>query len=218
MYNAHTPLPRSSITKGSKVLANPWAMKKFNGTFWGRLNAREYEKVDGSHFLSDSIAAQWPTPSPYILSSHYCEWIPLGLQSLNCWRSFSLVQIWEWWEPVYWSSWWIGRMVSRQCGSENECTFVRNQASSILFFFKHSRSASHVTYVQSKANSCMYFACNGDNQVVLVASVNAVMILGPPAVLNRHNMSLRVHSLAYAMGCSQNMSEASWLCIEMTLA
>ena len=47
----------------SKVCTTTWAIKtKSNGTFRGRLNARGYEQVDGSHYMADSIAAPVPNP------------------------------------------------------------------------------------------------------------------------------------------------------------
>ena len=51
-------LMRDLLPKGVKGLTTTWAIKlKSNGTCRGRLNARGYEQVNGSHYASDSIAA-----------------------------------------------------------------------------------------------------------------------------------------------------------------
>jgi hypothetical protein len=61
--NALTAVPRSSLPKGAKVLTTTWAMKqKLNGTHRGRLKARGYDQIDGSHYASDSIAAPVTNP------------------------------------------------------------------------------------------------------------------------------------------------------------
>ena len=62
-YNALTPVPRSSIPMGLKLLTTNWAFKmKLNGTCRGRLNARGYEQVDGHHYALDSIATPLTNP------------------------------------------------------------------------------------------------------------------------------------------------------------
>jgi hypothetical protein len=62
-YNALTAVLRRLLPKGAKVLMTTWAMKlKLNGIWRGRLNARGYEQVDGSHYASDSIAAPVTIP------------------------------------------------------------------------------------------------------------------------------------------------------------
>ena len=54
---------RDLLPKGAKVLTTRWAMKlKSNGTCRGRLNAKEYRQVDGSRYVSDSIAASVTNP------------------------------------------------------------------------------------------------------------------------------------------------------------
>ena len=62
-YKALTLVLHSSLPKGAKVLTTMWAMKmKSNGTCRGRLNACGYEQVDGSHYVSDSIAMSVTNP------------------------------------------------------------------------------------------------------------------------------------------------------------
>ena len=58
-----------------------WTMKlKSNGTWRGRLNACGYEQVDGSHYVSDSIAA--PVTNPITVQ------IIIMLYCMNCtWTS-----------------------------------------------------------------------------------------------------------------------------------
>ena len=72
-YDALTPVPRSSIPKGSKVLTTRWAFKmKSNGTCRGRLNTRGYEQVEGSHYASDFIAA--PVTNPITVRTVLMLW------------------------------------------------------------------------------------------------------------------------------------------------
>ena len=55
---AVTPVPRSEVPVGSKIMTSTWAMKKkTNGKLRGRLNARGYEQVDGEHYHAENIAA-----------------------------------------------------------------------------------------------------------------------------------------------------------------
>ena len=57
-FGAVTPVPRSEVPAGSKIMTTTWAMKKkTNGKFRGRLNARGYEQVDGQHYHSENTAA-----------------------------------------------------------------------------------------------------------------------------------------------------------------
>jgi hypothetical protein len=65
-YDALTPVPRSSLPKGSMVLTTIWATKKtLNETFQGRLNTRSYKQVDRSHHMVDSITT--PVTNPITL-------------------------------------------------------------------------------------------------------------------------------------------------------
>ena len=73
MYNALTHVPRSSISKGLKVLTTTWAFKmKLNGTHRGRLNVRGYEQVDGCHYTADSIAT--PVTNPITVRTVLMQW------------------------------------------------------------------------------------------------------------------------------------------------
>ena len=51
-------VPKDKLPKGSKVLANTWAMKpKANGDYRARLNARGFEQKEGDHYDPDNISA-----------------------------------------------------------------------------------------------------------------------------------------------------------------
>ena len=57
-FGAVTPVPRSAVPVGSKIMTSTWAMKKkTNGKLRGRLNARGYEQVEGQHYTAQNIAA-----------------------------------------------------------------------------------------------------------------------------------------------------------------
>jgi hypothetical protein len=53
-----TPVPKSEVPVGAKVLTSTWAMKKkANGTFRARLNGRGFEQVPGIHYDPKFLAA-----------------------------------------------------------------------------------------------------------------------------------------------------------------
>jgi hypothetical protein len=53
-----TPVPKSEVPVGAKVLTSSWAKKKkANGTFRARLNDRGFEQVPGIHYDPKSLAA-----------------------------------------------------------------------------------------------------------------------------------------------------------------
>jgi hypothetical protein len=53
-----TPVLKSEVPGGAKVLTSTWAMKKkANGTFRARLNGRGFEQVPGIHYDPKSLAA-----------------------------------------------------------------------------------------------------------------------------------------------------------------
>ena len=63
-FNVVTVVPRSQLPKDAKVMSTTWAMKKkTNGKRRGRLNARGYEQLEGTHYHSDSIAAPVTNPN-----------------------------------------------------------------------------------------------------------------------------------------------------------
>ena len=94
-YSALMPVPWSSLPQGSKVLTTMWAMKmKSNGTYHGRLNARGYEQVDGSHYTSDSIAMPVTNPIKVrIILMLFCMNLT-WMSNHQCGRSFSTRKIW----------------------------------------------------------------------------------------------------------------------------
>jgi hypothetical protein len=47
-----------------------------------------------------------------------------------------------------------------------------------------------MTYKQSKADPCLYFAWIGGEMVVFVAWVNGIMVLGPPSLVEQVHRDL----------------------------
>lgn len=76
---------RSFLSKGSEVLMTSWAMKlKYNGTPRGRHNARGYEHVNGSHYVSDNIVTPVLNPiTVQIMVMLYCMNPTLASAILN---------------------------------------------------------------------------------------------------------------------------------------
>ena len=57
-HKVWTPVKRSQVPKGAKIISTTWAMKKkANGKFRARLNARGFEQVEGVHYQKKSVAA-----------------------------------------------------------------------------------------------------------------------------------------------------------------
>jgi hypothetical protein len=53
-----SPVPKSEVPQGAKILTSTWAMKKkSNGIYRARRNARGFEQFPGVHFDPKSIAA-----------------------------------------------------------------------------------------------------------------------------------------------------------------
>ena len=52
------PLYKKDLPEGVRVITSTWACKKkSNGTYHGRLNARDFEQIAGKHFDPISTAA-----------------------------------------------------------------------------------------------------------------------------------------------------------------
>ena len=58
------------------------------------------------------------------------------------------------------------------------------------FFKTFAKHVKNMTYKQSKADPCLYFAWKDNILVVLVAWVNNVMVLGPPLLVEQFQCNL----------------------------
>ena len=125
-YNALTAIPRDLLPKGAKVLTTTWAMKqKSNGTRRGRLNARGYKQVDGSHYASDSIAAPVTNPiTVRIVLMLYCMNGTWTSANHRCRRGIPTRKVCKQRRTLYRSPRWISRMVPRRCCTTYERTVV----------------------------------------------------------------------------------------------
>ena len=57
-HKVWTPVKRSDVPRGTKIITTTWAMKKkANGTLRARINARGYEQIEGIHYQKKSVAA-----------------------------------------------------------------------------------------------------------------------------------------------------------------
>jgi hypothetical protein len=186
-YDALTAVPRSSLPKGAKVLTTTWAMKlKSNGTRRGRLNARGYEQVDGSHYASDSIAAPVTNPiTVRIVLMLYCmnrTWISAIIDVEGAFLQGHFANGEELYieVPDGFHEWYEGDVVLRM----NVPLYGTKQAA-YCFFKTFASRIKNLTYKQSKADPCLYFAWIGGEMVVFVAWVDDVMVLGPPSLVEQ---------------------------------
>jgi hypothetical protein len=186
-YDALTAVPRSSLPKGAKVLTTTWAMKlKSNGTRRGRLNARGYEQVDGSHYASDSIAAPVTNPiTVRIVLMLYCmnrTWISAIIDVEGAFLQGRFANGEELYieVPDGFHEWYEGDVVLRM----NVPLYGTKQAA-YCFFKTFASRIKNMTYKQSKADPCLYFAWIGGEMVVFVAWVDDVMVLGPPSLVEQ---------------------------------
>jgi hypothetical protein len=51
-------VPIDKIPEGTKIMTSAWAMKKSDGTYRARINARGFEQVDGEHCDQDMKSSQ----------------------------------------------------------------------------------------------------------------------------------------------------------------
>ena len=62
--NVFTVIKKSDLEPGTKIIDSTWACKKkSNGTLRGRLNARGFKQVDGTHYDGSSIHAPVTNPA-----------------------------------------------------------------------------------------------------------------------------------------------------------
>jgi len=159
---------------------------KSNGTRRGRLNARRYKQVDGSHYASDSIAAPVTNPiTMRIALMLYCmnrTWILAIIDVEGAFLQGHFVNGEELYieVPDGFHEWYEGDMVLHM----NVPLYGTKQAAH-CFFKTFALRIKHMTYKQSKADPCLYFAWKGGEMVVFVAWVDDVMVLGPPSLVEQ---------------------------------
>ena len=81
--DALTPIKRSDLPPGTKLLTTTWAMKKkSNGKFHGRLNLRGFQQVAGQHCATDSVSAPVINPhsvrislTPLAMNPKWTAWV-----------------------------------------------------------------------------------------------------------------------------------------------
>jgi hypothetical protein len=158
-YNALTAVPRDSLPKSAKVLTTTWAMKqKSNGTQRGRLNARGYEQVDGSHYASDSIAAPVTNPiTVRIVLMLYCmnkTWTSAIIDVEGAFLQGRFANGKELYieVPDGFEEWYPGDVVLRL----NVPLYGTKQAA-YCFFKTFATHIKNVNYKQSKADPCLYY-------------------------------------------------------------
>ena len=82
--------------------------------------------------------------------------------------------------PDGFHEWYEGYVVLRM----NVRLYGTKQAA-YCFFKKFALRIKNVTYKESKADPCLYFAWIGGEMIVFVAWVDDVMVLGPPSLVQQ---------------------------------
>ena len=169
------------------MLTTMWAMKmKFNGTCGGRLYARGYKQVDGKHYSSDSIAA--PVTNPITVRIVLMLWcmnpgwtsVIIDVEGAFLQGRFENGKELYMEVPEGFDEFYPSDVVLRM----NVPLYVTKQVAYCVFktFAKHVKK---MRYKQLQAGPCLYFAWADDALVVLVAWVDDVMVLGPPALVEQ---------------------------------
>ena len=132
--------------------------QKSNGTRRGRLNARGYEQVDGSHYASDSIAAPVTNPiTVRIVLMLYCmnkTWIAAIIDVEGAFLQGRFANGEELYieVPDGFQEWYPGDVVLRM----NVPLYGTKQAA-YCFFKTFAAHIKNATYKQSKADPCLYY-------------------------------------------------------------
>ena len=175
------------------MLTTTWAFKlKSNGTCRGRLNARGYEQVDGRHYASDSISAPVTNPvTVRIVLMLWCMnpgWISaiIDLQGTFLQGRFENSKELYTEVPDGFEEHFSGDLVLQM-----NVPLYRTKQTAYCFFKTFSKHVKKMKYQQIIADPCLYFAWVANALVMLVASVDDVMILGPPAMVEQVQKDLK---------------------------
>lgn len=181
-YNVVTVVKRCDIPKDAKILTTTWAMKKkANGTFRGRLNARGFEQVDGSHFFGDSIAAPVTCPSTIRTLIVLLCMNPKWVARIKDVEGAFLQGKFENGEVIYIE---VPDGMEEFYGSRSENVLLLNvpiygtKQAAHCFYKTLVKRTSERGYQRSKADPCLHFVWHNDKLGLMVSWVDDLLVLG----------------------------------------
>ena len=181
-FNAVTPVPRSQVPSGSKIMTTTWAMKKkTNGKFRGRLNARGYEQIDGKHYHAQNIAAPVTNANTVrIVVTLLCmnaKWIAEVVDVEGAFLQGKFKDGEELWIE-------IPDGMDKYYGDRKDTVLKMNVP---LYGTKQAAHCFYVTlveeikkreYKRSKADPCLYYITTAGRLSVIVSWVDDLILLG----------------------------------------
>lgn len=194
-YKVFTPVKRADLEAGAKILTTTWAMKKkTNGKFRGRLNARGYEQLEGTHYFSDSIAA--PVSNPITIRTMMTmlasnpRWEPRiidveGAFLQGRFRNGEVMycEVPDGMEPFY--------------GSRHDTVLLMNvpiygtKQAANCFYETLVKSLKENSYDRSKADPCLYFMWREGRLVIFASWVDDLFACGEPLDLDYFERDLK---------------------------
>ena len=170
---------------------------KSNGTCRGRLNARGYEQVEGSHYASDSIAA--PVTNLITVRTVLMLWCmnPRWTSAIIDVEGAFLQGHFENGEELYMEvSDGFERHYSGDVVLCMSVPIYGTKQAVYCYFKTFKRHVRNMTYTHSQADPCLYFAWGDNALVILLAWVDDIMVLGPPLLVEQVQ-----HDLEKAFTC-----------------
>jgi hypothetical protein len=150
-----TPVPKSEVPVGAKVLTSTWAMKKkANGTFRARLNGRGFEQVPGIHydpkFLAAPVVSLMTIRIVFVLMI-MANWTAhvLDVRGAFLKGDFGDGETLYLHVPQGMTKWYIGNVVLQ--------TLYGLKQAAYRFWLYLLTIVHHVQFSRSKADPCLYF-------------------------------------------------------------
>jgi hypothetical protein len=181
-FKALTPVLRSEVPAGAKIMTTTWAMKKkTNGKLRGRLNARGYEQVDGVHFHADSVAAPVTNAMSVrmmlILMCMNPNWVAEVVDVEGAFLQGKFTDGEELYieVPDGFEEWYPGDVVLRL----NVPIYGTKQAAA-CFYKRLVEKVKGRKYKRSKADPCLYFVWKNGRLSCMLSWVDDLLVLGWP--------------------------------------
>ena len=181
-FKAVTPVSRSQVPAGSKIMTTPWAMKKkMNGKFRSRLNARGCEQIDGKHYHAQNIAAPVTNANTVrIVVTLLCmnaKWIAEVVDVEGAFLQGKFKDGEELWIE-------IPDGMDTYYGNRKD-TFLKmnvplcgTKQAAHCFYVTLVEEIKKREYKRSKADPCLYYITTAGRLSVIVSWVNDLILLG----------------------------------------
>ena len=181
-FDVFTPIKKSLLPRNAKIMTTTWAMKqKANGTKRGRLNARGYEQIEGTHYVADSIAAPVTTPTTIravlTLLAMNPKWISrlIDVEGAFLQGKFLNGEVLYIRVPDGFEQFYPPDVVLQL----NVPIYGTKQAAA-CFYKALVEKVKDRKYERSKAEPCLYFIWNNNRLSLMVSWVDDIMALGHP--------------------------------------